>query len=67
MVENTLNPYLETEHGFMLCIHNRNFLAGVSIISNIANAVDKSRRMIMMLTRSVHNSLCNIRMTDGQN
>ena len=47
---------LEEEHGFELCVHSRNFLGGTAIATNIANAVQLSRRMIILLTEYV--SLC---------
>ena len=50
MLDKTLKPYLEEDYRFMLCIHSRNFMGGATIITNIANAVEKSRRMIMILS-----------------
>ncbi len=44
---------LEEYHGFELCVHSRNFLAGIPITTNIANAVRVSRRTIALLTRYV--------------
>ncbi len=43
--------YLEREHGFLLCLHLRNFIAGTSIITNITNAILGSRRVILILSR----------------
>ena len=42
---------LEEQHGFMLCVHTRNFIAGRPVATNIANAVRMSRRTIVLLTR----------------
>ena len=42
---------LEEDHGFDLCVHSRNFLAGIPILTNISNAVRVSRRTIVLLTR----------------
>ncbi len=42
---------LEEHHGFMLCVHRRNFIAGRPVMTNIANAVRMSRRTIVLLTR----------------
>ncbi len=50
MMEETLSPYLEEEYGFSLILHERDFPGGVTIMANIINAVEKSRRMIMILT-----------------
>lgn len=50
--DGTLTPYLEApEHGFRLCIHSRNFIAGPTILTNIQNAINTSRRMILLLTQ----------------
>lgn len=42
---------LEKEHGFQLILHQRDFSPGVPIMRNIAEAVQKTRRMIMLLSR----------------
>ncbi len=47
-----IQQFLE-EKGFTLCIHERDFLAGESIPANIAAAINHSRRMIMVISRSV--------------
>ena len=51
MVGDTLTPYLESELDFSLILHERDFPGGVTIIENIIQALNRSRRMIMMLTR----------------
>ena len=51
MVGNTLTPYPEQEHGFMVILHERDFPGGVTIMANIIRAVDKSRKMIMVLSK----------------
>ncbi len=51
MVDDTLEPYLEKEFDFSLILHERDFPGGVTIIENIIRAVNRTRRMIMMLTR----------------
>ena len=52
-VKNTLVPALETpEHPYRLCISDRDFLPGESIIDNIINGIDHSRRMILILTKN---------------
>ena len=45
------NLYLESEHGFQLCLHQRNFLVGASILKNVTNAIIGSRRVILLLSR----------------
>ena len=46
-----LTPILEEDHDFKLVLHQRDFLAGVTILHNIVQAVTRSRRMIMLLSR----------------
>ncbi len=41
---------LERDHGFELCVHSRNFQAGIPIMANIMNAVRLSRRTVVLLT-----------------
>ena len=42
---------LEEDHGFKLIFHQRDFMPGNVILFNMVEAVDKSRRMIMMLSK----------------
>ncbi len=46
-------PYyiLEKKCGFQLCVHTRNFMAGALITTNIANAVNYSRKTIILLSQ----------------
>ncbi len=48
---------LEDDHGFELCVHNRNFIAGTAIATNITNAVRMTRRTIILLTEYVFSSV----------
>ena len=43
--------YLENEHGYTLCVHERDFAVGDTIPANIEVAKNYSRRMIMVLSR----------------
>lgn len=49
-VLNTLFPKLEEEMGFRLCIHLRDFQAGELISNNIIDAIEKSRRTILVIS-----------------
>ncbi|XP_052760511.1 uncharacterized protein LOC128203241 [Mya arenaria] len=49
-VVRTLYQKLEKELGFRLCLHYRDFVPGETISNNIINAVDASRRTILILT-----------------
>ena len=53
---------LEEHHGFELCVHTRNFIAGIPVMQNIANAVRMSRRSIVLLTRLVPGGPCTCRL-----
>ncbi len=46
-----LTPILEEDHGFQLVLHQRDFIPGTPIITNIATFVVETRRMIMLLSR----------------
>ena len=39
------------EFGYKLCIHNRDFVPGVTIMTNICTAIEHSRRLIAVVTR----------------
>ena len=45
---------LEEDHEFQLILHERDFVAGVQIITNIEKAVTKTRRMVMLLSRYIN-------------
>ncbi|XP_045163074.2 uncharacterized protein LOC123527575 [Mercenaria mercenaria] len=49
-VVRVLYPKLEKELGFKLCLHFRDFVPGETISNNIINAVEGSRRTILILT-----------------
>ncbi len=51
MVKGTKIPYLEQEHGFRIILHERDFPVGYTIMGNIVNAVERSRKMIMVLSK----------------
>ncbi|KAL5021239.1 hypothetical protein ScPMuIL_000394 [Solemya velum] len=49
-VVHTLYPKLEKEMGFKLCMHFRDFVPGENISNNIINAINNSRRTILLLS-----------------
>ncbi|XP_013417256.1 protein toll-like isoform X3 [Lingula anatina] len=58
-VRNVIIQKMETEWGYKLCIHERDFLPGEYIADNIANAVEKSRRTLTLLSDSyLHSEWC---------
>ena len=42
---------IENEHGFRLMIHDRDFIAGRTIRANIIDGIEKSRRIIFVMSR----------------
>ena len=52
-----LRPRLEDgEPRFRLCLHERDFVAGATVLDNISTAVAISRRMVLLLSRAFLNS-----------
>ena len=45
-------PKLEDEFGLRCCVHARDFLAGVSIMENILDAIRRSRKTVVILTQN---------------
>ena len=45
------DSYLERDHNYTMNIYQRDFMPGVTIIQNIADAIKNSRRCIFFLTR----------------
>ena len=64
---NTLMPQLEDEHGFKLCVHERDFEIGIPIRENITKAVNSSRRTIVVLTPEYAGSFwCNLEFLEAK-
>ena len=52
MTAGTLTPYLEEKsYKFKMVLHERDFLGGRTIMSGIVDAINNSRRMIMVLSK----------------
>ncbi|XP_064598746.1 toll-like receptor 6 [Liolophura sinensis] len=47
-----LRNVLETQNNYTLCLHDRDFPVGVSIQQNIVDAVNNSRKVILVITRA---------------
>ncbi len=55
-----LVPKLENDHGMKLCIHHRDFLPGIDIQDNIVDAINNSRKTILVLSpRFLESGWCN--------
>ena len=60
-VLDSLMPQLEEEHGFKLCVHERDFDLGIEIKDNITKAIKLSRRTIVILMPEYAKSFwCNL-------
>ena len=44
-------PKLEREHELSLCIHQRDFIAGNAVTENIINAIQSSKKTVVVLSR----------------
>ena len=51
MKNDSLNLYLEDDFDFKMILHKRDFIPGITIQTNIVNAVTQSRRMFIILSR----------------
>ena len=45
-----LLPNIEYDGGYDVCLHDRNWLGGIDIAENILMSIDRSRKVIMVLT-----------------
>ena len=45
-----LLPNIEYEGGYDVCLHDRDWLGGIDIAENILTSIDRSRKVIMVLT-----------------
>ena len=62
-----LMPQLEEEHGFKLCVHERDFDLGAPIRDNITKAINASRRTIVVLTPEYAGSFwCNVEFLEAK-
>ena len=50
---------IEKEYGFRFVIHERDWIAGRTIRANIADSMEKSRRIIFLLSRfAIYSTSC---------
>ena len=47
-----LRPKLEEDFGFKLCVHDRDFIAGKLITDNVMASMDKSKKIMVVLSNS---------------
>ncbi|XP_071129983.1 toll-like receptor 4 [Mytilus edulis] len=51
-VSDKMVPFLEKEKGLKLCLHQRDFLAGLYIADNIVSAIKDSRKVLFVMTNN---------------
>ncbi|XP_013415489.2 toll-like receptor 1 [Lingula anatina] len=62
-----LLPKLEYDAGFKLCLHDRDFIVGHDILDNIVDALEVSRKTILVLSNNFAESQwCQLEMTMAQ-
>ncbi|XP_023930402.1 toll-like receptor 13 [Lingula anatina] len=62
-----LLPKLEYDAGFKLCLHDRDFIVGHDIVDNIVDALEVSRKAILVLSNNFAQSQwCQLEMTMAQ-
>ncbi|XP_033123559.1 toll-like receptor 2 [Anneissia japonica] len=49
---NVLQPSLETQRNFKLCVDYRDFIPGEAVVDNIANAVKYSRKVLLVVSKN---------------
>uniref|UniRef100_A0A0L8HVU8 TIR domain-containing protein n=2 Tax=Octopus bimaculoides TaxID=37653 RepID=A0A0L8HVU8_OCTBM len=47
-----LQPKLEEENNFRLCIHDRDFVPGWDIVDNIVESIEKSHKIVLLLSNN---------------
>ena len=63
-VRQHLMPELEGHLGLRLCVHERDFLVGGNIVDNIADSVDRSKKIMMLFSNSfVQSQWCQFELT----
>ena len=62
-----LSPYLENEIGLKLCLHERDFSAGLPIVENIVQSLEQSRCCLIILSEGYASSeWCNFELNCAQ-
>ena len=60
-------PYVEGKLNLRLCLHDRDWLAGIDIVDNIANSIVKSRKVILIISNAfMRSQWCQMELTMAQ-
>lgn len=51
-VVSELRRHLETEEGLQLCIHDRDFIVGEDIVSNVISSIEQSRKVLFIVSNA---------------
>ena len=66
-VMHTLRILLENKHKLKLCLHDRDWLGGVDIVDNIQQSIEKSRKVVLIITNAFAKSnWCQFELTMAQ-
>ena len=66
-VVHTLRHVLESKHNLKLCLHDRDWLGGVDIVDNIIASIEKSRKVVLVVTNSfAASNWCQLELTMAQ-
>ena len=66
-VASILRGILEDEFNFNICLHDRDWLGGIDIVDNIQQSIDKSRKVVLIITNAFAKSnWCQFELTMAQ-
>ena len=66
-VVNLLRNVLETKNQFKLCLHDRDWLGGVDIVDNIQQSIERSRKVVLIITNAfARSNWCQLELTMAQ-
>ena len=62
-----LRKVLEQKKGLTLCLHDRDWLAGVDIVENIQQSIERSRKVVLIITNAfARSNWCQLELTMAQ-
>ena len=62
-----LRKVLEKQNKLKLCLHDRDWLGGIDIVDNIQQSIDKSRKVVLIITNAfARSNWCQLELTMAQ-
>ena len=62
-----LRKVLEKQNELKLCLHDRDWLGGIDIVDNIQQSIDKSRKVVLIITNAfARSNWCQLELTMAQ-